>query len=301
MALFKNKLILIFLALAVSAVFSACGESVQPVADTASGPALKRSTIFAADQKYKDVTIRFGANAVASAAEMLKKRGELAAYLKSELGVRAVEIVLARDYEQALKQLLNHETDISWLGAISFVRGTEKNKLIPLVKPIVNGATFYRSAIIARSGGDIKTISDLRGKKMAWVDKNSTSGYMMAKALMRESGIDSDRDLAETDFVGSHTAVVLNVLLGEVDAGACYLGAQSVLLDPAKIEGIKVIATTREISTEPITCTDSFPVELRERVTDAFLRLTENGNPKFMKASDGDYDSIREIMKFLNF
>jgi len=136
---------------------------------------------------------------------------------------------------------------------------------------------------------------------MAWVDKNSTSGYLMAKDLMRQSGIDADRDLAETDFVGSHTAVVLNVLLGEMDAGACYLGAQSVLIDPAKIEGIKVIATTREFSTEPITCTDSFPVELRDRVTEAFLRLTENGNPKFIKASDGDYDSIREVIKNLNF
>ena len=300
MALFKNRLLVIFMALAVAAVFSACGANDRPAPDP-SGQALKRSSIFTADQKYKDVTIKFGANTVASASEMLKKRGELGAYLKSELGVRDVEIVLARDYDQALKQLINHETDISWLGAISYVRGAEKNKLIPLVKPIVNGATFYRSAIIARSGGDIKTVSDLRGKKMAWVDKNSTSGYMMAKALMRESGIDADRDLAETDFVGSHTAVVLNVLLGEMDAGACYLGAPNILIDPSKIDRIKIIATTREISTEPIACLESFPEDLRMRVTDAFLRLTENGNPKFSKASDSDYNSIRDIMKFLNF
>ncbi|HNY10433.1 MAG TPA: phosphate/phosphite/phosphonate ABC transporter substrate-binding protein [Candidatus Wallbacteria bacterium] len=300
MAHFKNKLAPIFMALIAAAVFSACGGSGQPALDS-SGQALKRSPVFTTDQKYKDVTIKFGANSIASASEMLKKRGELAAYLKAELGVRDVEIMLARDYDQALKQLINHETDISWLGAISYVRGSERNKLIPLVKPIVNGATFYRSAIITRSDGAIKTLSDLRGKKVAWVDKNSTSGYLMAKALMREAGIDADRDLAETDFVGNHTAVVLNVLLGEMDAGVCYLGAQNVLVDPVKIARIKVIATTREISTEPITCTDSFPVELRDRVTEAFLRLNENGNPKFTKASDSDYNSIREVMKLLNF
>jgi ABC-type phosphate/phosphonate transport system substrate-binding protein len=75
-------------------------------------------------------------------------------------------------------------------------------------------------AIICRSDRkDIKTIEDLRGKRLSAVKPWSLTGWIAQWALLKGRKIDPQRDLAQVVFEGTHAQVVKSVLDGAADIG----------------------------------------------------------------------------------
>lgn len=241
----------------------------------------------------------------------MKRIGWIPEYLRKETGVKEVKLLFARErnYEQLLTELGNGELDLAWLSTIAYVTGKEKYRLRPLVKPVRKNATSYRGIIITRKDSGIKTLADLKGKRMGWVDPESASGYIFPKILLESAGIHEAHDLGETKFLQKHDAVVWNVLLRKVDAGACYDDARTILSNPSHIRQLEVLTKTGTIPNEPIVCRDDLPEELAQRIRAAFLKLDPE-NPehqaylkydptdfsRFVPAEDAEYDEVRTML-----
>ena len=259
---------------------------------------------------FSNYTLRFARVAFTDAADVIKRSEALCEYLRKETGVYEVKLIIAPDYHGILNFFAENEADLGWPGCVSYVEGAEKYGIVPIVKPVRQGTATYSGLIIARADSGIDTLTDLKGKKMAWVDRESASGYLFPAALLAKSGINIEKDLGETIFLQKHDAVVLNVLLKKVDAGACYDDARDVLKDKTKAGKIKVIAKTPAIANEPIVCRAGLPAGLVAKVKAAFLKLDPaqpgharaldadiNKIERFVEAKDGDYDNIREALK----
>src|SRR5207244_6062947 len=93
---------------------------------------------------------------------------------------------------------------------------------------IIDGSSTYRGIIVTRKDSGIKSIADLKGKRFAFVDPKSASGYVYPRAMLIEKGIDPETFFSETIFAGSHDRVIAAVLNRRVDAGAIYDGALGV-------------------------------------------------------------------------
>ncbi|HNW34821.1 MAG TPA: phosphate/phosphite/phosphonate ABC transporter substrate-binding protein, partial [Candidatus Ozemobacteraceae bacterium] len=199
--------------------------SAAPGTDAATG------TTASVGGAYKDTILKLGRIPFTNATEMVKKHEGLLNYLRTELGVKETRLVLASDYKGIIDKLARGEIDIGWLGTTSYVEAMadpkQKSAMRLLVKPRRFKTTSYRGIIIARQDSGIRSLKDLKGKKVAWVEKDSASGYLFPKALLLEAGVNPDKDFAEAGFLGKHDAVVLNVLLGKYDAGACYDDARN--------------------------------------------------------------------------
>jgi len=140
------------------------------------------------------------------------------------------------------------------------------------------GKTAYQSAIIARADAQIFGIEDLRGRSIAWVDRDSASGYLFAMAeIVRSIGAGA---LGREHFVGSHRAVCEAVADGWAAAGATYvvLDETSRLatagwherLGPRSDE-IKVVAYTRPIPGDNVACRPAIDRALRASLTHALV------------------------------
>ena len=77
--------------------------------------------------------------------------------------------------------------------------------------------------MVARADSGIKTLADMKGKKLGFADPDSTSGYLIpVTSLPKEIGAEVKDYFASTGFGGGHEQLVLEVLKGTFDAGTTF-------------------------------------------------------------------------------
>ncbi len=82
-------------------------------------------------------------------------------------------------------------------------------------------STGYYSVVYVRADSPYKTMDDLKGKKIALVDPNSTSGNNAPRYFLNKAGYTVDTYLRlQASIAGSHDNAVLALAQGTVDAAA---------------------------------------------------------------------------------
>jgi phosphate/phosphite/phosphonate ABC transporter binding protein len=107
---------------------------------------------------------------------------------------------------------------------------TMKNLLNHTPSTLFGGVIFTRS-----DRTDINELRDIIGKSFWAVDRESLGGWLMALREFHAQGITSERDFKALSFVGTHDAVVLAVLKGEVDAGTVRTDTLEKMAEEGKI------------------------------------------------------------------
>ncbi len=306
----------IFVAL-VSAMTLGCGGEKKPAEQSqqqASGQQVSAQTPREGDaaSPYSNTILKLGRIPFTNSSSMVQKHNKFLEYLTKKLGVKQTRLQTASDYTGIMNLLVKGEIDIAWLATMSSVEARNNPEIQLLVKPIRFGTTSYRGIIIARQDGGIRSLKDLKDKKFAWVEKESASGYIFPKSLLLEAGLNPEKDFAEATFLNKHDAVVLNVLLGKYDAGACYDDARNTLRDKSKMDELTILATTQDISNEPIVVRKSLPPDLIEKIKQALLDLN-NKTPEgkeileeltdvqgFVPVDDKDYDYIEKVQTLID-
>jgi two-component system, NtrC family, sensor kinase len=98
-------------------------------------------------------------------------------------------------------------------------------------------ATQYGGVIFSKSGrSDIKTVADLKGKRVAASDQASFGGWLIVWRLLKQSGIDPFKDFAALEFLGQRQSVVAAVLQGKVDAGVVRTGTLESMVSAGEID-----------------------------------------------------------------
>ena len=159
-------------------------------------------------------------------ADRLRNYQCLADQLKTLLGVEKVSLFPAADYDGVIQGLLGGTLDYAELGASGYAKIYLENK--DAVEPILttvqtDGSTGYYSIMVARANSGIKTLADMKGKKLGFADPDSTSGYLIpVTSLPKEIGAEVKDYFASTGFGGGHEQLVLEVLKGTFDAGTTF-------------------------------------------------------------------------------
>ncbi|HNV68596.1 MAG TPA: phosphate/phosphite/phosphonate ABC transporter substrate-binding protein [Candidatus Ozemobacteraceae bacterium] len=155
--------------------------------------------------------------------EQLLKREfhALTGYLSKNLH-REVQLNFAVDYESLGRLLDLGKVQLAWFSANSFESLNRENRWESICRPLREGAVRHRGAIVVREGSGIRTLAELRGRRFAYVDRHSGTGFVMPNQLFRAEGIDPLRFFSEVTFTGNHSTSISGVLSGAYDAAAVY-------------------------------------------------------------------------------
>ena len=304
----KVRLFLIFILLASFMLFvSGCSKKDKDVI-------VQEESLDIEEKGNELPTLTLGHVPSDNVVRLFQRLEPLTEYLGNELKMN-IEPGSATDYSGIIERMKMGDFDIVMLGPLSYVEGHDKAGYEAILKPIRFGKPSYKSIIITRKNSGINKLEDLVGKTFAFTDEKSTSGYIYPKALLLKHKLIPGKNL-RVFFAGEHDNVVLNVLRGEYDAGACYDDARVTALknDKSKIDQLVIIAATDDIPNDPIAASPKLikeNPELVRKIKEAFIRLnTKTAGPQILKqltgnidgyieASDSEYDVVREMNKFL--
>lgn len=149
--------------------------------------------------------------------------------LSANLG-RRILLVGARDYAEIVELLADGRIDLASISPAPYLLARKRNPGITMILTELSWNAdhtarrdYYLGHIVAlKSRDDIRTVEDLRGKRFAFVARESTSGFVVAKNLLAQKGIDWEKSFSQHFFLGSHPRVTDAIVAGSVDAGATW-------------------------------------------------------------------------------
>ena len=133
-----------------------------------------------------------------------------------------IRVTVASDYAAVVEALRNRTADLAFVHPAGYVLANREAKAMIVAKDQWHGNTSYTSRIYVRKESGLKTLEELRGKTIAFVDPSSTSGYVYPMVMLIEKGLVRNKDpktfFKEFVFSGSHDAGLMALLNGHVDA-----------------------------------------------------------------------------------
>jgi phosphonate transport system substrate-binding protein len=258
-----------------------------------------------ADWRDKYKVIKLGSVTVESQGATLTRFKPFADYLAKKLGVK-VEVFTASDYAGIVQALSADHIHLGRMGGAAYARGyiDSEGGIEPLVMNVEpNGGKGYHSVLIVRSDSPFKTLDDLKGKTLAWADPNSTSGYLVPNASLREAGIDPQKYFSRTVFSGGHEQNVLGVLKGNFNSAFTWTspGHQSgqfrIMIDRGLLDlkDIRIVWQSPLIANPLWAIPKSLPADMKKDLTDLFLNLAKDDMAMAEAAAQGKTSGFEQV------
>jgi len=222
-----------------------------------------------------------------------------------------VRVTVASDYAAVIEALRNRTADLAFVHPVGYVLANREAKAMIVAKDQWHGNTSYTSRIYVRKESGLKTLEDLRGKTIAFVDPSSSSGYVYPMVILIQKGLVTNRDpktfFKEFVFSGSHDAGLMALLNGHVDALASFDQArEQYLKDPALREKLIWVAESAPIPEGGICARDGLDPAMVAKVRAALLSMKGPAYEPMLKAlydidgfepaEDREYEVVRAAM-----
>ena len=224
----------------------------------------------------------------------------LTASMESALG-RPVDIKLTifQSYEDGIESLARGEVDFVRFGPASYITAKARQADIELIAmETESGDKRFKGLIIVQKESPIRTIADLRGKRFAFGDPNSTIGRYLVQAELIKAGI-TGKDLKDFQYLGRHDTVVKAVEIGDFDAGS----VMQQTFEKANAKGTLRVLASFDNVTKPWVARKGLERSTFEAIQAGLFALKDPAVLKelkitgFVPTSDDEYRLVREGMR----
>lgn len=190
------------------------------------------------------------------------------------------DIKVGQSYGAVVEAMCNGAADIAWFGPASYLQARGRGCAELLALAVKNGDSVYYSGIFARKDAGINSLKELKGKRIALGDVNSTSSFNVPVAMMIDAGMMPARDAGAINLAGSHANVLKALSEGLVDAGGASFDSfekavNAKAIDPSKI---KVVAKSDPIPYPPLAMHPKLSDAVKAKLRNAFEKVDELPN-----------------------
>ncbi len=249
--------------------------------------------------------LRFTVTDALGMEELQRDYGALQAALKEILQTE-IELVPVESYTAAASALQSDQLDFVLTGPSEYVVMRARTNAVPVI-----GITRpnYRTVICVSANSKIKSLADLKGKKIALWKIGSTSGYLGPTKLLIDAGLNPQSDL-KILMLGSKGLPSLQK--GEVDAwGGSAVKYEQFMQEQGLSEStLPVIAkgpllpkdlfvASSQLNPEAVKLISSLLIKEQEKIVKS-LSFVEEGKYKtssLVLVNDDEYDMIRDVYK----
>ncbi|MFG1923051.1 phosphate/phosphite/phosphonate ABC transporter substrate-binding protein [Cryptosporangium sp. NPDC048952] len=241
-------------------------------------------------------------------------------YVAKQTGYQ-VEFYPTSDYTALIAAAVAGKVDVASFSGLTYVQATNKGAELTVASAYIasKGLTdpgYYSEAIVP-AGSTITTLAQAKGKKVCFVDPNSTSGFLFGLLALKKAGLSvetSGKDASgapkftdfTASFAGSHDKSVQ-----AVEAKQCDIGfAEDSEAEPAAKAGKAKVVSKEYVPGGPLVYASTLPQDVQDKLkttlssisldqmksagvttTDEFLEGFQGAQPQ----TDDYYKAIRDI------
>ena len=234
----------------------------------------------------------------------------LAEYLSEKTGAKVNLTILTR-YGNIIDRFTSEKMDGAVFGSFTGALAIEKLGVDPIARPVnLDGSSTYHGYIFVRKDSGIKSVSDMKGKKMAFVERATTAGYIFPIAYLRQNGVqDYKTFFKESYFSGSHDAAINAVLERKADVGAAKHSIYDRVrkTDPRVDKDLVILAESAKVPSNGLCVRKGLNKTLKENLKNALLNLDKDpegrkilekfGALKFINTTKDDYAVVSKLAK----
>jgi len=234
----------------------------------------------------------------------------LGEHLSKKTGVTVQFTILSR-YGNIVERFNSEKMDGAFFGSFTGALAIKKLGVVPLARPVnMDGSSTYHGYLFARKDSGIKSVKEMKDKKMAFVDKATTAGYLFPLAYLRENGVaDTERFFSQTFFAGSHDAAINAVLKRKADLGAAKntVYDRERKRDPRVESELTILAQSPHVPSNGLCVRKDLPDSIKHSLKSVLLALHTDpdgkvvlqqfGALKFIETTTKDYQPVFEMAK----
>ena len=274
------------------------------------------------EAEKKTFTIAYAPNE--STTDSTDARSTLAKDLGKVINMDVKEIQ-ASDYTAIIEALRTGKADMAYMGALAVAMGAERAGVTPIVMKAPNGdkaqAVYHSVFITQKDNSEINSIKDFKGKTIAFVDPDSTSGNLVPTSeimkafrdlhLTNEKIHTNGEFFEAVSFSGKHQAGLQAVIKGDVDIVPIsdQIMASEFKNGNADENAVKVVHSSAAIPAEAMVVSKTVNEDLKKTLTkflveynnkDYFDKVIKKADARFVECSMEDYQPIVELNKNIN-
>jgi phosphonate transport system substrate-binding protein len=296
-------------ALAAGLVIAACGGGAGTAGTTNqpnTGPRLgsfERPIVLAFTPSQQAATIATNGNAIKGA---LERSTSL-----------AWKVTVMTSYAAQVEAMCSGSVDVGFFAPLQMTLLIDKNCGAPVISALridpdtQQLSTTYSSQILVRADSGIADLNGLKGKKFAFVDQLSASGFVYPTLTIKNAtGQEPKTFFSSTTFAGGHPQAACAVDSRSVDGAATFIDArdQAAANCPNVKTSTKVIAKAGPIPNDGVALVKNFPEDVAKTVKSGLIDYSKTADGKtvlkalfswdgMQEVSANFYDPIREAVK----
>lgn len=256
------------------------------------------------ETKKEEKVIKMGFVPLKNSEKLVEDLKPISDYLSERLGVK-VEAFTASNYIGVVEGLGSGSVDFGIIPPFSSLLAQKQSNAKPiLTSKGKTGKPGYTAELYVRKDSGVKSLQDVKGKKVAFVDPSSSSGYIYPGAMLVEAGLNLDKDISY-QFSGGHDKSLQLLLNKDVDVIATFDGVEDRYAKdfPQAKTDIQKLATSDMIPGIMVTTSSKMDKELQDKLEKA-LRDIEN-DPKMKELftkmfsitgfTDVDQDAYKKV------
>lgn len=274
------------------------------------------------EAEKKTFTIAYAPNE--STTDSTDARSTLAKDLGKVINMEVKEIQ-ASDYTAIIEALRTGKADMAYMGALAVAMGSERAGVTPIVMKAPNGdkaqAVYHSVFVTQKDNNEINSIKDFKGKTIAFVDPDSTSGNLVPTSeimkafpdlhLTNEKIHTNGEFFEAVSFSGKHQAGLQAVIKGDVNIVPIsdQIMASEFKNGNADENAVKVVHSSAAIPAEAMVVSKTVNEDLKKTLTkflveynnkDYFDKVIKKADARFVECSMEDYQPIVELNKNIN-
>lgn len=256
------------------------------------------------ETRKEEKVIKMGFVPLKNSEKLVEDLKPISDYLSERLGVK-VEAFTASNYIGVVEGLGSGSVDFDIIPPFSSLLAQKQSNAKPiLTSKGKTGKPGYTAELYVRKDSGIKSLQDVKGKKVAFVDPSSSSGYIYPGAMLVNAGLNLDKDISY-QFSGGHDKSLQLLLNKDVDVIATFDGVEDRYAKdfPQAKTDIQKLATSDMIPGIMVTTSSKMDKELQEKLEKALRDIEKDPKMKEMFTkmfsitgfTDVDQDAYKKV------